>query len=50
MVYKTESRCAKRGHHVYKITWFSVINEKFDCKENDRDEAPSYDNHAVGVF
>ena len=50
MVYKTELSCAIRGHHVYKITWFLVINEKFDCKKDDREEALSYDKHAVGLF
>ena len=50
MVYKTESRRAIRGHHIFIITWFSVINEKFDCKSNDREEALNYDKHAFGVF
>ena len=39
-----------RGHHVYKITWFSVTNEKLDCKKKDREEALSYDKHIVEVF
>ena len=50
MVYKTEFRSAIKGHHVYKITWFSVINEKRDCKKNNPEEALSYDKHAVEVF
>ena len=50
MVYKTEFRYAIRGPHVYKITWFLVNNEKFDCKKDDRAEALSYDNHALGRF
>ena len=50
MVHKTEFTCAIRGHHVYKITWFSVIKEKLDCKKNNREEALSFGKHAVEVF
>ena len=50
MMHKTEFRCAKRGHHVYKITWFSVINDKLDCKKKNQEEALSYDKHVVEVF
>ena len=42
--------CAIRGHHVYKITWFPVINEKFNCKKHNREEALSYDKHPFGHF
>ena len=47
---KIEFGCAIRRHHLHKITWFSVINEKLDCKEDDREKALSYDKHTVGVF
>ena len=50
MVHKTEFRCAIRGHQIYKITWFSVINEKLDYKKKDREEALSYDKLVVEVF
>ena len=33
-----------------KITWFSADNEKLDWKKDDREEALSYDKHAVGIF
>ena len=39
-----------RVHHLYKITWFSVINEKLDSKEDDQEEALSCDKYATGVF
>ena len=42
--------CAIRGRHVYKITWFSVINEKLNCKKNDRENGLSYDKHAVEAY
>ena len=50
MVHQTEFRCAMRGHHVYKITWFSVTNEKLDCKKKDREEALGYGKHIVEAF
>ena len=50
MVHKTEFRCAIRGYHVYKITWFSVTNEKLDCKKKGREEALSYDKLVAEVF
>ena len=39
-----------RVHHVYKTNWFSVINEKLDCKKHDREEALSYYKYAAAVF
>ena len=33
MVNRIESAFTIMVHHVYKATWFSVINEKLDCKE-----------------
>ena len=50
MIYKIEFRRDIRKHHVYKITWFSVVSEKLNCKKDDRKEALSYDKHTVGVF
>ena len=41
MVNNIEFRCPIRGHHVSKITWFSVGNEKLDCKKDGREEGLS---------
>ena len=50
MVNRTEFTFTIRVHHVYKTTWFSVINEKLDCKEDDREEAPNCEKYATGIF
>ena len=50
MLYKIEFTCGVRGHHVYKTTWTPVLNEKLDCKKDNREEALSHDKHSVGVF
>ena len=49
MVYKIEFTCVIRKHHFYKTNWTPVLNEKLNCKTDNRDEAPSYDKHSVGV-
>ena len=50
MVYKIEFTCGIRKHHFYKTNWTPVLNEKLNCKTDNRDEALSYDKHSVGVF
>ena len=50
MVNRTEFTFTTRVHHIYKTTWFSVINEKLDRKEDDRLEALSCDKYATRVF
>ena len=50
MVNRIEFTFNIRVRHVYKTTWFSVINEKLDCKEEGREEALSCDKYAAGVF
>ena len=50
MLYKIEFTCGVRGHHVYKTTWTPVLNEKLDCKKDNREVALSQDKHSVGVF
>ena len=50
MMYKIDFTCAIRGHHVYKTTWTPVLNEKLDCKKDNREEAPSHDKHSIGVY
>ena len=45
MLYKIEFMCGVRGHHVYKTTWTPVLNEKLDCKKDNREEALSHDKH-----
>ena len=35
-----------RRHHVFKTTCYSVISEKLDYKEDDREEALSCDKYA----
>ena len=45
MFYKVELTCAIRGHHVYKISWTPVLNEKFECKKDNREEALSDGKH-----
>ena len=50
MVNRNEFTFTIKVHHIYKTTWFSVINEKLDCKEDEREEALSCDKCATGVF
>ena len=50
MVNRIEFTFTIKTQHVYKITWFSVINEKLDCKEDDREEALSCDKYEARVF
>ena len=50
MVNSIEFTVTIRVHHVSKTTWISVINEKLDCKEDDREEALGCDKYATGVF
>ena len=50
MVLEIEFMCGIRGHHVYKRNWIPVLNEKLNCKKDNREEALSYDKHSVGVF
>ena len=49
-MYKIDFTCAIRGHHVYKTTWTPVLNEKLDCKKDNREEALSHDKHSIGVY
>ena len=35
MINRIEFTFTIRVHHVCKTTWFSVINEKLDCKDDD---------------
>ena len=44
MVHKTEL-----GHQIYKTTWFSVINEKLDCKKKEQEKALRYSKQVVEV-
>ena len=48
-VYHIEFQCAIRGHHAYK-NWTPTMREKLICKKDDREEALSYDDHAIGVY
>ena len=50
MLYETEFTCGIRGHHVYQTTSTPVLNEKLDCKKDNREGALSHDKHSVGVF
>ena len=50
MVYEIELTCLIIGHHVYKTNWTPVLNEKANCKNDNREEAISYDKHSAGVF
>ena len=38
------------GHHVYKTNWTPILNEKLNCKKDNREEAVSYSKHSVRVF
>ena len=35
------------GHHVYKTNWTPILNEKLNCKKDNRKEAVSYSKHSV---
>ena len=50
MVNRIEFTFTITVHHLYKTNWFSVINEKLDCKEDGREEALSCDKCAARVF
>ena len=50
MLYKIEFTCPVRGHHIYKDCWAPVIGEKLYCKPDPREEARTYDKHALGVY
>ena len=50
MLYEIEFTCGIRGHHVYQTTSTPVLNEKLDCKKDNREGALSHDKHSVGVF
>ena len=50
MFYKVEFTCSIKGHHVYKTSWTPVLNEKLECKKDNREEALSHAKHSVGVF
>ena len=50
ILYKIEISCGIEGHHVYKRMWTPDLNEKLDRKKDNREEALSNDEHAVGVF
>ena len=50
MVNRTEFSFTLKVHHDCKTTWFSVINEKLDCKEDDREDALTCDNNTAGIF
>ena len=50
MMYKIDFTCAIGRHHVYKTTWTPVLNEKLDCKKDNREEALSHDKHSIGVY
>ena len=39
-----------REHQVYKTNWTPILNEKLNCKKDNREEALSNDNYSVGVF
>ena len=41
MINRIEFTFTIRVHHVCKTTWFSVINEKLDCKDDDPGSALS---------
>ena len=49
MLYKIEFTGPVRGHHIYKDCWTPIIGEKQICKSDPREEAKTYDKHALGV-
>ena len=50
MIYKIYFSCGIRRHHVYKTNWTPVLNEKLDCKIDNREEALGHDKHSIGVY
>ena len=44
-----EFNAAIRGHHIYKANWAPRPNEMLSIKKDNRQEASSYDIHALGV-
>ena len=40
----------KPKKNVSKTTWTPVLNEKLDCKKDNREEALSHDKHSIGVY
>ena len=50
MMYKIDFTCGIRGHHVYKTNWTPVLNEKLDCKKDNREEALGHNKHSIGVY
>ena len=49
-MYKIDFTCGIKGHHVYKTNWTPVLNEKLDCKNDNREEALRHDKHSIGVY
>ena len=49
MEYKVEFNAAFREHHIYKANWKTRPNEMLSIKKDNRQEALSYDIHALGV-
>ena len=49
MEYKVEFNAAIRVHHIYKANWTPRPNEMLSIKKDNRQEALSYDIHALGV-
>ena len=39
MMYKIDFTCGVRGHHIHKTNWTLMLNEKLDCKKDNRKEA-----------
>ena len=50
MMYKIDFTCGIRGHHAYKTNWTPVLNEKLDCKKDNREEALGNNKHSIGVY
>ena len=50
MLYKIEFTGPIRGHHIYKDTWSPVVGEQLHCKPDRREEALTYDKHALGLY
>ena len=50
MLYKIEFTGPIRGHHIYKDTWSPVVGEQLHCKPDPREEALTYDKHALGLY
>ena len=50
MVNRIEFTSTIRVHHIYKTTWFSVINDKLNLKEDYREETLSCNKYATRVL